>query len=296
MLYNIYKLIIILILIGFQLSCEKEKSGPPNCFILQPKTNSKVVLGNSIKISVFASSATDNILQVVFSVDNIEEAEFQTAPYIFTWETEGYELGEHHIKAKATDFAGLSSESEINIEIIAYEIPLPIADSRDGNTYEVVEIGEQVWMVENLKYKIDYSLFVNNDNTNTEDYGYLYRTNLGVGENVCPEDYHIPSPDDWSQLFEFLGGESVAGGKLKEEGTERWKSPNLGATNLSGFTARPAGSFSWDLEPLAFGSSARFFTSSYGTYIFIDHDAEDVRTNIYHPSNEYYSIRCIRDY
>ncbi len=115
-------------------------------------------------------------------------------------------------------------------------------------------------------------------------------------QGVSPSGWHLPSDSEWTELTEYLGGASIAGGKLKEEGTERWESPNMGATNSSGFTARPAGSFSWDLEPLAFRSSARFFTSSYGTYIFIDHDAEDIKINIYHPSNEYYSIRCIRDY
>ncbi len=60
-------------------------------------------------------------------------------------------------------------------------------------------------------------------------------------QGVCPSGWHLPSDAEWTTLTSYLGGESVAGGKLKEAGTAHWTSPNTGATNESGFTALPGG-------------------------------------------------------
>lgn len=59
--------------------------------------------------------------------------------------------------------------------------------------------------------------------------------------NVCPAGWHVPTCDDWTALVDFLKGESVAGGKMKEKGTSHWVSPNTGASDDYGFTALPAG-------------------------------------------------------
>ena len=60
-------------------------------------------------------------------------------------------------------------------------------------------------------------------------------------QGVCPCGWHLPSDAEWNQLSDFLGGVDVAGGKMKETGTEHWNSPNSAATNESGFTALPSG-------------------------------------------------------
>lgn len=63
----------------------------------------------------------------------------------------------------------------------------------------------------------------------------------GYVQGICPPGWHIPSDGEWTNLGYILGGESVAGGKMKELGLIHWASPNTGATNSSGFTALPGG-------------------------------------------------------
>jgi uncharacterized protein (TIGR02145 family) len=59
--------------------------------------------------------------------------------------------------------------------------------------------------------------------------------------NVCPDGWHIPSEIEWITLINYLRGDSIAGEKLRETGTEHWSSPNNEATNESGFPALPGG-------------------------------------------------------
>ena len=60
-------------------------------------------------------------------------------------------------------------------------------------------------------------------------------------QGVCPVGWHLPSKAEWDELIANLGGASIAGGKMKEEGTDHWFDPNTGANNESGFTALPGG-------------------------------------------------------
>ena len=90
--------------------------------------------------------------------------------------------------------------------------------------------------------QIFYNLYYNNDLSNSEIYGNLYNWYaIDDGRGLCMEGWHVPSNSEWESLVTYLGGDDIAGGKLKEVGTSHWDSPNLGATNESGFTALPAG-------------------------------------------------------
>jgi len=133
----------------------------------------------------------------------------------------------------------------------------------DGNIYNTVAIGTQIWMKENLKttkYNDNTAIplvtdntawealatpgycWYNNDEASYKDtYGALYNWYTVSTGKLCPTGWHVPTDAEWTTLTTYLGGESIAGGKLKETGTTHWLSPNTGATNESGFTALPGG-------------------------------------------------------
>jgi len=116
-------------------------------------------------------------------------------------------------------------------------------DKRDGKIYKTVQIGKQTWMAENLAYKAESGCVEYDHNQAiVKTYGYLYKWE--TAKNVCPEGWHLPSNAEWTTLTDFLGGEDVAGGKLKS--TKVWGKPNTGADNSSGFTALPGGYYYLD--------------------------------------------------
>jgi uncharacterized protein (TIGR02145 family) len=84
--------------------------------------------------------------------------------------------------------------------------------------------------------------YYDNSSANGEVYGKMYNWYaVNDSRGLAPSGWHIPSDAEWMTLKDYLGGESVAGGKMKETGTSHWQSPNEGATNESGFTALPGG-------------------------------------------------------
>ena len=153
----------------------------------------------------------------------------------------------------------------------------------DGNNYRTVKIGKQVWLAEILKvthYRNGDSIPVitvnenwgelksgaygnyNNDTAMAKTYGRLYNWYaVSDSRGIAPERWHIPSAAEWQELADFLGGDSLAGGKLKEKGTAHWLDPNTGANNESGFRALPAGDRSgmgnfYDINDLSYYWSA----------------------------------------
>lgn len=156
-----------------------------------------------------------------------------------------------------------------NLELKAYnQKPLSfllksdVITDIDGNIYKVVQIGDQVWMAENLKTTkynngtvipliTDNTLwenatsgaycYYNNDDAAYKDYEALYNWHTVETDKLCPTGWHVPTNSDWGILSRYLGGKAIAGGKLKETGTSHWLAPNKGATNETGFTALPGG-------------------------------------------------------
>ncbi len=129
----------------------------------------------------------------------------------------------------------------------------------DGNTYKTIKIGGQTWMAENLrtsKLKDGTSIALVTDHVawtnlttagytwygnNSDVYGALYNWHTVNTGKLCPDGWHVPSDSDWDILINQLGGEELAGNKLKEAGVMHWMVPNPVTANESGFTALPGG-------------------------------------------------------
>jgi uncharacterized protein (TIGR02145 family) len=191
----------------------------------------------------------------------------------------------------------------------------------DGNKYKTVAIGTQVWMAENLKVEhyrngdpvpnvTDNTAWstlttgayanYNNDAANGATYGRLYNWYAATdARNIAPAGWHVPSDTEWDVLINYLGGESVAGSKMKETGTAHWASPNIDATNSSGFTSLPGGVRDQNGPFFAIGnlgswwSSTELLTSNaWSRTLFNSHGVVFKNGDF---KQRGFSVRCLRD-
>lgn len=193
----------------------------------------------------------------------------------------------------------------------------------DGNSYNTVKIGTQVWMKENLKtiryndgsdipiIKADsnWSLITkgaccdfDNKPALSEIYGRLYNWYAVTPTNpksVCPSGWHVPTDEEWTTLTFFLGDGNTAGGKIKEKGTVHWISPNAGGTNETGFTALPGGGRNYSGEYGSIGEEGFWWSSTeLDTQLALFTGvaaADSTVTNNSGFKNCGFSIRCIKN-
>ena len=231
----------------------------------------------------------------------------------------------YHYRVKAVNSLGSAYGNDLS-----FTTTYPVNDI-DDNAYNTVQIGTQLWMAENLKttrYNDGTAIPIVTDNTawaalttgsycnynNTPSisttYGRLYNwyavdNNIATklasngGKNVCPSGWHIPAVEEFITLTTCLGGESVAGGKMKETGTTHWTTPNTDATNSSGFSGLPGGFRYKDGSYNAIGRYTYWWSSTENgtinawirdlTYIdsIVIRDYADKRCG--------FSVRCIKD-
>ena len=193
----------------------------------------------------------------------------------------------------------------------------------DGNAYPTFQIGTQVWMAENLRvahYRNGdvipnvtdnaawdalttgaYCLY--NNQAGNELYGLLYNWYaVDDSRGLCPVGWHEPSDAEWTTLTSYLGGELVAGGKMKSV-SELWNSPNTRAINSSGFSGLPggtrdgSGSFNDVTIRGYWWTSTGYDEFSYAWYRYLVYYNELVYRNDYGGSKGTgFSVRCLRDY
>ena len=221
----------------------------------------------------------------------------------------------HNCGVIFVNFAGGSDDGQVPNDLVK-----TIVNQNDFST-PTVTIGTQTWMKYNLnvtKYRngdpipnvtdptawanlttgayCDY----NNDPNNAAIYGRLYNS-YAVHDfrGLAPAGYYIPINDEWSSLINYLGGNLIAGGKLKESGTGHWLSPNTGATNAYGFTALPGG---WRNESGAFSDihnsgewwTSLLYNSSNAWYLYIHNNSQETyNTNKSQKCG--FSVRCIKE-
>lgn len=195
----------------------------------------------------------------------------------------------------------------------------------DDNKYSIVSIGSQAWMAENLKttHYNNGELILTTSTPNTDissmltpKYQWAYNgieDNVNVhgrlytwyaltdSRGVCPTGWHLPTDSEWTVLTDYLGGLSVAGGKLKTTGTTHWKYPNIGANNKSGFSALPSGYRHQDGTFGVMTSSAYFWTSetgsssNYGWSRWLQAGASSVTRYGIQTKQLGMSVRCLKD-
>ncbi len=221
------------------------------------------------------------------------------------------------VRAYATNSAGTAYGELVFVPTWA---PNAVADF-DGNLYSIVLICNQAWTKSNLNvthYRNGDVIpqvtdptqwanlttgawcYYNNDPSNGAVYGKLYNWYaVNDPRGLAPQGWHIPTDSEWTILTNCLGGESVAGGKMKELGTSHWTSPNTGATNESGFTGLPGGYHRNDGVYTGKNSYAYWWSSTEGDATGAwKRDANWNSVILYrnnYSKKDGYSIRCKKD-
>ena len=165
----------------------------------------------------------------------------------------------YFVRAFATNEVGTAYSNQI--KLTTNTASTTISDI-EGNTYNTINIGNQIWMTSNLSTSrfrngvyIPYILnstqwattkspalsFYNHDNNFESNYGKQYNWYaVADPQGLCPVGWHIPTNSDWTILSDNLGGLNLAGGRMKNAGTTFWIFPSNG-TNSSGFNGLPGG-------------------------------------------------------
>lgn len=194
---------------------------------------------------------------------------------------------------------------------------LVLIDSRDGQEYQTVIIGDQIWMAENLNFgimilgnqdpsnnsTIEKYCFSDNE-SNCAIYGGLYLwdelmnySNEEGAQGICPGGWHVPTDAEWTTLINFHGEENIAGEKMKS--TNGWYNMGNGSDSC-GFNGLPSGHYSkrgFGFEYLAlqthFWSSTEYSSSTaWFRYLYWNSDY----MFHYHSDKIYgFSVRCIKD-
>lgn len=212
----------------------------------------------------------------------------------------------YYVRAYATNGSGTAYGNQISFTTVSgspFGEPCPgiptITDPRDGQVYPTVQIGSQCWLQKNMNYETGNSWCYDNITSNCSTYGRLYDWSTALG--ACPSGWHLPSDAEWTVLTTFLGGESNAGGKMKEAGYAHWKTPNTGATNESGFTALPGGYRNYNGTFYYLRDHALFWSSTESSstdawYRSLRYDIRDVfRNRNGGIKADGYSVRCLKD-
>ena len=187
------------------------------------------------------------------------------------------------------------------------------------NVFNLVTIGNQIWKLKNLN-RVTYRngdtiprvtdplqwanlstgawCYYENKGRNATTYGKLYNWYaVHDPRGLAPDGWHIPSSTDWEILLNYLGGASVAGGKMKD--IIYWHSPNVGATNSSGFSGIPGGFRNFDGTFYSLGYSgnwwcANAFNTIKSRYLTLDYSHERADRDSYKKTYGF-SVRCIKD-
>jgi len=286
---------LLIILLFF--SCNK-KSTEAFCRISFAVETDTFYQGCTIPISVYAGGETNGELHVQLFINGESKGFISTAPYKYYWNTEDVPTGDQTIKAiyTSSENIAITDEQIINLLPVSTQCQGEVFDI-DGNSYPVVQIGNQCWMQENLKttHYADGEALINGidslvgwlpnelpgwyfafnrDISSVDTYGYLYTWTTAMKgskaanggsiliQGICPDGWHMPSVEDWRELIDYAGGIEIAANKLKDSGTLFWNDNAANTDNASGFTALPGGCRIFDGSYLDIRLRSYFWTAT----------------------------------
>lgn len=236
------------------------------------------------------------------------------------------EKTKYYVRAYATNVYGVVYGNQISFET-------PVADGTTGSvvyqgyTYQTVYINNREWFAENLrttKYEDGtdipnvtdrfawkelnsgaYCWKENDEIINKEAYGALYNWYAVENGGLCPIGWHVPTNTEWSDLLDYVGGISTAGGRLRGTRTEpdahpRWNSPVLGAYDVYGFSAYPGGGLAdWDGAIIETGFAGYWWSSSVAdvlnSFFAVTYYTHESMSVSYAKKWYGFSVRCIKD-
>jgi uncharacterized protein (TIGR02145 family) len=201
--------------------CCKDDPVPPTGSFSSPQKNSSYFPGDEVMMKSFATDKDGSVNSVEFLLDGTTIATFSTSPYQHSYVVDDLQEGEHLLECVATDDIGLTESWETTFIILPE--PNTFTDSRDGNVYRYVTIGDQEWMIDNLawlpsvspstetsdsKAKYYVSEYEGSDVSTAKSteyystYGVLY--NWTAANSCCPEGWHLPTDEEWEELQDLI--------------------------------------------------------------------------------------------
>lgn len=259
------------------------------------------------------SSGNPTSWQWDFQNDGVIDSYTQNPTWIYT------ESGIFSVKLIISDGQNYDTTYKENYIRVYQPCPDQPTVEYEGQIYTTVLIGSSCWLRENLNVgtminvhqdQTDNSVIekycYDNLESNCDIYGGLYQwdeimqyTQTPGVQGICPDGWHIPQDNEWTILSDFLGGGTVAGGKMKESGYEHWNPPNTAATNITGYSGLPGGfrytdGVCYDIKDGCWYWSSDMSNSTYSWGRELYHDMANLGTSIYRKKDGF-SIRCIKD-
>jgi uncharacterized protein (TIGR02145 family) len=260
--------------------CDEEKPKPPTGSFACPAKNSCYLPGDKLSIRVYAYDDDGSVTSVEILLNGTSLTTMNTSPYEYTYLVGDIQEGEYQLKGVATDDDGETGSWELPITVLPE--PETFTDSRDGNVYRYVTIGEQDWMIDNLAWLPSVSpsteisdneaiCYVSEyEGTNVSEakatenystYGALY--NWTAANSCCPEGWHLPSTEEWVELENYINTNNGSFDKTTyiEWGyvwwdlgthllhTSGWANEKNGL-NTYGFSALPGGGIYYEPLPM----------------------------------------------